>query len=188
MFEPEINANQRITDALAFYQDLLREVHSDAPGSIGQQIRAMAMESDYALEVALRYVVIDQLWGRQVDSDGITAPQYKPATVRKKAKLGHPSDKLVHYTQAWTGRFYEEGVKIRADADAGLLQFVNTYAYPHFQYIPDGYIGMTSENLENYKADIEWYVGQEQVKYINHAIETSEYADVLNGLRFLGMV
>lgn len=188
MFEPEIQSNQRMNDALAFYEHLLHEVHSDAPGSIGQQIRAEAMESDYALEVALRYVVVDQLWGRQVDSDGISAPEYKPSTVRKKAKIGHPADKLVNYTQAWTGRFYESGVMIHADADANLLMFMNTHALPYFQYIPDRYFGLTTENLEKYKADMEWYVGREQVNYINRAIETSEYADILNGLRFLGMI
>ena len=188
MFEVEAIGVERMTEALKFYSELLNDVHSNAPGSIGQEIRAEAMESDFSLQTALEYVVLDQLWGRQVDSDGNLAPRYKPDTVRKKIKLGHPADKLVNYTQAWTGRFYEHGVVIHADAWEDRLYFLKSNAYPHFQYIPDEYVGMTEENLAAYREDMEQYVGNAQTQYIRDAIERSEYAEILDALKYLGAI
>lgn len=183
MFEPEIEFTQEMEEAIDFYREVVEEATT---GPMGMQIRAEVMESDEALILALRYITAEQLWGEQINMYGQKAPAYKPSTIRKKAKLGHPADKLVNYTQRWTDRFYNQGIYIEVDASRDQYTFENTFALPYFQYIPDEYIGMTEENFESYSSLMSYEVEEAQKRYINQAIRESQYADIIQGLMFLG--
>lgn len=183
MFEPEIEFTQEIEEAIDFYRELVEDA---TMGQAGQDIRVEVMESDEALILALRYITVEQLWGAQIDMYGQKTPSYKPDTIRKKAKLGHPADKLVNYTQRWTGRFYNQGIYIEVDAARDQYTFENTNALSYFQYIPDDYLGMTDENFESYSALMSSEVEKAQKRYINQKVQESVYSDILQGLMFIG--
>lgn len=183
MFEPEIEFTQEMEEAIDFYRELVEEVTS---GPMGMQIRTEVMESDEALILALKYITVDQLWENQIDMYGRKLPRYKPDTIRKKAKLGHSADKLVNYTERWTGRFYNEGIYVFVDAANDRYSFENTNALSYFHFIPDEYIGMTDENFESYSSLMSDEVEEAQKRYINRAISQSRYANIIQGLMFLG--
>ena len=183
MFEQEIEFTQEIEEAIEFYRELVEDATT---GIAGQEIRVEVMESDEALISALKYITVDQLWGEQINQYGEKAPEYKPDTIRKKAKLGHPSDKLVHYTQRWSGRFYNEGIYIEVDAARDRYTFENTFALSYFQYIPDDYLGMTQDNFDSYEAEMSYEVEQAQKRYIKRRVQESPYAEILQGLMFIG--
>lgn len=183
MFEQEIEFTQEIEDAIDFYRELVEEATN---GPAGQEIRTEVMESDAALILALQYITVNQLWENQINMYGQKAPTYKPDTIRKKAKLGHPADKLVNYTQRWTGRFYNEGIYIEVDAARDQYTFENTFALSYFEYIPDEYIGMTEENFESYSAQMSYEVERAQKRYINRKVQESPYSEILQGLMFIG--
>lgn len=183
MFEQEIELTQEIEEAIDFYRELVEDATT---GAAGQEIRTEVMESDTALILALKYIVVDQLWENQVDMYGRKLPQYRPSTIQKKARLGHPADKLVNYTERWTGRFYNEGIRVVVDAARDQYSFENTLALDYFGYIPDEYIGMTEENFDSYSSLMSLEVEKEQRRYINRRVQESQYSDILQGLMFIG--
>ena len=163
-----------------YSQYLLDELASSDPNSIGMQIRVDVMESDYALRRALRLVVEEQLWENQINMHGRKLPEYKPDTIRKKKALGHPADKLVNYTEYWTGRFANEGVYIWADASEDRWELSNTLKYPYFKYIdsedyPRDILGFTDENYYGFLAEMDMEVEQEQYEYYVEKMEERGY-------------
>lgn len=183
MFEAEIEMTQEMEDAIAFYRELVEDA---TYGDAATEIRVEVMESDTALLLALRYILNDQLWENQIDMYGRKLPRYKPDTIRKKAKLGHPADKLVNYTERWTGAFYQEGVYVEVDAARDQYTFENTFSRSYFQYIPEDVFGMTDENFESYQSLMSLEVERAQKRYINRRVRESQYAEILQGLMFLG--
>ncbi len=186
MLEPELNMVDEWLEAAHYYEELVRDVLSVEPGTTGNRIRAEVLESDMALQLAVQIIARDQMWELQIDPEGRKMPRYKPSTIRKKIKLGHSPDKLVNYTQMWTGRFYLNGIYVWVDGETLEYRFEKTDDYSYFAYIPDEYIGMTEENFEWYQDALSREVTRRQKEYIEIELQNSGYADMVEGLMFAG--
>lgn len=104
-------------------------------------------------------------------------PRYKPDTIRKKAKLGFPADKLERYTNYWTGTLRKYCIKVAVFLEEDRYDF-KVFDYPNDQdsiplsemddaqmasftpprgfkaystFIPPDRIGLTSENIEYFE-------------------------------------
>lgn len=186
--EEYIEKNEEIQEALAFLEEVAQDASATYPGSPGMDITVEVMESEYALTRALQLITVDQLWENQIDMYGHKTPLYKPATVRKKAKLPDQTpDKLVNYTYAWSFKFMNQGIYIWVDAASDTFTFENTLALPYFAFIPDEVIGMTQDNFDLYESGMSYMVEQEQKAYIQRRIDESPYADTIRGLEYLGV-
>lgn len=156
MLEDSLALCDEMREYLEYEEEVRKELFSSDPMSAGTQIRVRVMESDAVLILGLRYIVKKQLWEQQVDQNGFKLPTYSPSTIAKKRKIaGYPSDKLINYTEYWTGRFYNEGIRIEADGAKNEWRFVNTYAYDYFHYIDAVDIfGLTPENYASFTAEV----------------------------------
>lgn len=157
MLEDSLELCTEMQDFLEYEEDIRNELFSSDPLSMGMQIKIRVMESDEVLIKGLNYIVQKQLWDEQIDQNGQKLPKYSPSTIRKKKKIaGMPSDKLVNYTEYWSGRFYNEGIRIEADGASNEWRFVNTYARPYFKYIDAVDIfGLTDENNALFTAEVD---------------------------------
>lgn len=178
---------QNQIEAQEFYRDLVAEATSHEPGSVGQQIRIEAIETEDVLRMIYKMVAVDQLWETQTDMYGRKLPRYKPDTIRKKAKLPYQTpDKLVNYTEAWSFAFMNEGLEINIYAEQDKYYVDKTDRRDYFQYIPDEYIGLSQENKEKLDAILDEIAYEAQWRYIRQKINESPYADILNALLFIG--
>lgn len=157
MLEDSLELCTEMQDFLEYEEEVRKELFSSDPLSAGMQLRIKVMESDEVLIKGLNYIVQKQLWDEQIDQYGRKLPAYSKSTIQKKRKIaGYPSDKLVNYTEYWTGHFYNEGIRIEADGARNEWRFVNTYARPYFQYIDTVDIfGLTDENYALFTAEVD---------------------------------
>ena len=148
-----------IEDEIAIVRELEEEKSSANPEGVMMQCVAGVLESPEFQAMAIRMIADDQMWGEQINMYGQKLPRYKPSTIRKKAKLGFPPDKLVNYTNYWTGRMRNHAIKVAVDLSNNSYDFkvfdVPGKAYSEF--IPPDRIGLTDENREMF----EWMVMRE---------------------------
>lgn len=183
MFEDELEFVSELKEAASLLAEVTRDA---AEGRVGAEIRRSVLLSDETLALARRYITENQLWDNQIDMYGVKAPKYSPDTIRKKARLGYSADKLDRYTQKWNGAFYDDGIIIEIDEGADEWKIVNSLAMPHFQYIPDRYIGLTDENYDAFMEFVNDRVEGAQIAYIKDAIESAGYGDIINVVNFIG--
>lgn len=148
-----------VREETAIVQELEEERRSASPGSIMMQtVEDVLLDPDF-MAMAITMITDDQMWDRQINMYGMKLPRYKPSTLRKKVKLGHPPDKLVNYTNYWTGRMRNEAVKVAVDVSSDSYDF-RVFDVPgkmYSQFIPPDRIGLTDENREVF----EYWVRQE---------------------------
>lgn len=140
---------------------LMAEMNSNDPDSIRMRTLRDILESPEFYEVGIRLIAMNQLWENQVNRYGQKLPLYRPDTIRKKAKLGHPADKLVNYTNYWTGGFYNEGINVEVNLQGDSYDFVIVGKWANF--IPEDRVGLTEENQEYF----EQIVGEELRRRLN---------------------
>ena len=142
-----------IEEETAIVRELEEEKSSDAPGGVMMQCVADVLESPEFQAMAIRMIADDQMWEQQINMYGQKLPRYKPSTVRRKAKLGFPADKLINYTNYWTGRMRNHAIKVAVDLADNSYEFrvfdVPGKAYSEF--IPPDRIGLTDENREMFE-------------------------------------
>lgn len=165
MLEDSYELIDSAKDMLEYDEEIREELFSDDPMSVGVQLKVKVMESDEILQAGLMYIIQDQLWGKQVDMYGAKLPSYAPNTIRQKAKLGHPMDKLSNYTYYWSGAFYNEGVYIYVDAASDYWQFENTMARDYFEYVDEDVFGLTNDNFSMLMNDVEEILEDERYEY-----------------------
>ena len=175
---------QHQIEAQEFYREVIAEATSHEPGSIGQLLRIEAINSE--ADEIIRMVRDEQLWGEQIDMYSRKLPEYRPDTIRKKAKIGHPANKLVNYTENWSGAFYEEGLEVQIFADTDSYGIGRTDRRDYFQYIPDEYIGLTEDNKARLLEVLNRVAREAQLNYIYQRINGSPYADILNIEMYFG--
>ena len=135
---------------------LYEEMYSSDPNSVGRRTLVEILESPQIHIYGIRLIVNDQLWENQINRYGQKLPLYKPDTIRKKAKLGHPADKLVNYTNYWTGAFADQGVTIEVNQENDWFDFIIVGKWASF--IPEDRVGLTDENEAKFRAVVqeEW--------------------------------
>ena len=148
---PDLNEYaDSITDLRARFEAemerLREECNSTAPDSMRMRISEEVANSDEIFVMGLNFIVKDQLWELQINRDGQKLPLYKPATIAKKRLLGHSPDKLVNYTNYWTGKFYNYGINIDVDRENNFYDF--KILPPYDEFIPADRVGLTQENEE----------------------------------------
>jgi len=151
-----------------FEQEQDEFFNSTDPDSIRMQTLEDILYSADAYELGIHFIAENQLWDEQIDRYSRRLPQYKPDTIRKKAKLGHPPDKLVNYTEMWTGAFYNEGIQIEVDRSRDFFDFFKTDRRSYFAYIPDDVVGLTQENEESFKYIIGEWLNERLLDYWMH--------------------
>lgn len=133
-------------------QRLIEEMNSNDPSSIRMQTLRDILLSPEFYEIGIRLIAQNQLWENQVNRYGQKLPLYKPDTIRKKNKLGHPADKLVNYTNYWTGGFYNEGINVEVNLEGNSYDFTIVGKWANF--IPEDRVGLTPENQEVFEAQV----------------------------------
>lgn len=154
---------------------LEEEMFSHDPNSIGRRTLVEILETQEMYSYGIYLIANDQLWEEQINRYGEKLPLYKPDTIRKKNKLGHPADKLVRYTNYWTGAFTNQGIVIEVDLDRAWYDFVIRGKWAEF--IPEDRVGLTPENEEKFKAYVEQEWRRRMQIWFNHELRTRDLND-----------
>lgn len=181
MLEPLLNGLAALADDASYEVETVRQIEEErndaSPDSIMMQTVQDVLLSSYFQGLAIKLITDDQMWENSINKYGMKLPKYKPATIRKKAKLGFPPDKLDRYTNYWTGTLRNHCIKVavflsedRYDfkvfdypnsedsvplAESDLPTIVSALGMgvkPYSLFIPPDRIGLTEENIDYFES------------------------------------
>lgn len=177
MLEPLLNGLAALADDASYEVETVRQIEEErndtSPDSIMMQTVQDVLLSSYFQGLAIKLITDDQMWENSINKYGMKLPKYKPATIRKKAKLGFPPDKLDRYTNYWTGTLRNHCIKVAVFLSEDRYDF-KVFDYPNSEdsvplaemdgdmmdnfsapngfkpyslFIPSDRIGLTEENI-----------------------------------------
>ena len=183
MLEPLFDRLEGIVDGIQEELDIVRMIQEERNDNSPDSIKLRTVEEVlYEFQGdAVRMIVGDQMWDKSINMYGQRLPKYKPDTVRKKAKIaGYPADKLLYYTNFWTGVMANYCIKIRVSLTGDSYDF-KLYDYPNNEdqvlplsdaeemppldelprgfkpyslFVPPDRIGLTDENIAIFEEEV----------------------------------
>ena len=143
-------------DEVSIALEIEAERNDTSPDGIMRRTVEEVLLSPYFQGMAIKMIADKQMWDNSINKYGQKLPKYAPDTIRKKAKLGFPANKLDRYTNYWTGKLRKYCIKVAVDLTNDTYDF-KVFDYPNDQdSIPmaemDDEQRMSFETPEGFKA------------------------------------